>query len=116
MSLKIPNNATQEEFEELLRQNHNIRELYCYGCPLLTNLTNIEGLKKLYCRYCPLLTVDNIGYMPSLIDVRTDIPNFKERQEYLYKLRLIKPDISRKLGKKHASGFTDDLMRMLETY
>ena len=96
MSLKIPNNATQKEFEELLKQNHNI--------------------KKLKCHSCPLLTINSIGYLPSLIDVRTDIPNFRERQEYLYKLRLIKPDISRKLGKKHASGFTDDLMMMLQKY
>ena len=174
MWFKIPSNTTQEEFEELLRQNSGLKELdcsfcplltnvpniegletldcyncplltnvpnieglkkldcsccprltnvpniegleilYCSGCPLLTNVPNIEGLKKLNCRSCPLLTINNIGYLPSLIEVSTDFPNFKERQLYLHKLSLIRPNIQRKLGKY--AGFTNDLMRMLETY
>ena len=154
MWFKIPSNTTQEEFEELLRQNSGLKELdcsscprltnvpnikglkslYCENCPLLTNVPNIEGLKSLYCSdcprltnvpnidglkilccsSCPLLTINNIGYMPLLTNISTDFPDFKERQLYLHKLSLIRPNIQRKLGKY--AGFTNDLMRMLETY
>jgi hypothetical protein len=88
--------------------------LHCYDCPLLMNVPCIKGLKELWCSDCPLLTINNIGYLPLSISVRTDFPDFKERQLYFHKLQLIKPDITRKLGVY--GGFTDDMMRLLETY
>jgi Leucine-rich repeat (LRR) protein len=191
MSLVIPINSTQEEFELLLQKNpdvtelncdyctsltsipqlNNLTRLYCDGCISLTSIPQLDNLKQLYCHCCTSLTsipqldklelldcsyctsltsipqldklelldcdnctsftiipqldklevlywdsctnlcVKNIGYLPKL---KTCGSEFKNQNEYYYKLTLIRPNISRAFGKY--KGFTDDFMRILETY
>jgi hypothetical protein len=63
---KICNNENLEELRELYCYScpllttipyiENVKYLICSGCPLLTNIPNIKGLKQLWCDNCPLLS------------------------------------------------------------
>ena len=44
----IDHDITQEEFDDVCNRNV-FTELFCYYCPLLTNLPDMPGLTKLYC-------------------------------------------------------------------
>ncbi len=44
----ICDNTIKKSFKEL-------QKLYCYNCPLLTNIPSIQGLQTLYCYNCQLV-------------------------------------------------------------
>jgi hypothetical protein len=92
-------------------QLNNLTYLDCYRCISLTNIPQLDNLVELYWDSCTNLCVKNIGYLPKL---KTDDTELKNQNEYYYKLTLIRPNISKAFGKY--KGFTDDFMRMLETY
>ena len=56
MYLTIPRMATQEEFEEILRQYPNVTDLWCKGCTFLTSIPQLDKLRELYCEGCTNLT------------------------------------------------------------
>jgi hypothetical protein len=135
MRLVIPINSTQEEFELLLQKNPDVTELNCDGCRSLTSIPQLNNLTLLICNNCTSLTsipqldkliymccdfctnlcVKNIGYLPKLL---THDTKFKDQNEYYYKLTLVRPYISQSFGKYEGftDDFTDDFMRILETY
>jgi hypothetical protein len=85
--------------------------LHCDGCTSLSSSPQLNKLVYLIWYGCTNLYVKNIGYLPKL---KTCGSEFKNQNEYYYKLTLIRPNISKAFGKY--KGFTDDFMRMLETY
>jgi hypothetical protein len=95
----------------IIPQLDNLKGLCCDGCTSLTSIHQLDKLEVLYWDSCTNLCVKNIGYLPKL---KTDDTEFKNQNEYYYKLTLIRPNISRAFGKY--KGFTDDFMRILETY
>ena len=89
---------------------NDLRDLSCRYCTSLTHIHQLDHLEFIGCNGCTNLHHKNIGYLPNIKHQK----RFKEQNEYHHKLRLIKPDINRKLGVY--GGFTDDVIRMLEKY
>ncbi len=99
-------------------QLDNLKELYCNDCNNLTHIPQLDKLERLKIknRFDTNLKLKNIGYFPNIKIYLTDFSNFKEQNEYFYKLKLVKNDVKKILENKKAEGFTDDIFRILEKY
>jgi len=102
---------------EYIPEFKNLEILNCRGCVKIISLPNLENLTNLYYDKNNIKE-ENIGYLPKIMNVNYQAasPEFKQRNEYYHKLRLVKSALNNLLKKQNACGFTDDLIRLLQNY